>query len=305
MPALTPLALVAGFLFSRFFVLFAPAVTWMFALLTLSGALRLTVSDMKQTLKRPAPIFLFLIICHIVIPLLAYGTATLFFYSNAAIIAGYVLLYSTPTAVSSTIWSQIYKGDMALTLTIILADVILAPIVTPLTVAMFVQTQIELDISNIVWELVLMVVIPTLAGIILNQASKGKIPDLIAPPLAPIAKLSIFFIIAGNTAAAAPSINIADPVTLIVAALCLVLGVVAYLVARPAARMAKLSPEKTVSIVMACGMRNISAGATIAVRFFPPAAALPCLLGIVFQQTLAAIMGKLLLRNNNINVNPK
>ncbi|MDR0995290.1 MAG: bile acid:sodium symporter family protein [Tannerella sp.] len=297
MPILTPAALAAGFFFSKVFIVFAPFVVEFFALLTLSGALRLTVGDMARCLRHPFPILLFLLVCHVLIPLLAFGASRLLFAANAAVIAGYVLLYATPTAVSTTIWAQIYKGDMALTLTIILLDVLLAPIVTPATVALLVGAKVHLDMSHMAWELVLMVVIPTLVGIFLNESSHGKIPDKIAPPLAPLAKLSIFFLIAGNTAVAAPSIHLSDPLTLLVGILCLVLGIAAYLVAAPVARLAKLPSDKTVSLVMACGMRNISAGATIAIRFFPTQSALPCLLGIVFQQMLAAIVGKAVLKS--------
>lgn len=39
------------------------------------------------------------------------------------------------------------------------------------------------------------------------------------------------------------------------------------------------------------GMRNISAGAVLAVSYFPPAVAVPVVLGMLFQQTLASIYG--------------
>jgi hypothetical protein len=57
----------------------------------------------------------------------------------------------------------------------------------------------------------------------------------------------------------------------------------------------RLNPEKRTSLFFAAGLRNISAATTIAIEFFPPAAALPALLGIVFQQSMAAIMGKILM----------
>jgi predicted Na+-dependent transporter len=162
-------------------------------------------------------------------------------------------------------------------------------------VALLVGARIEMDARGIALGLVLMVLLPTVLGIIINETSHGKIPAILGPPLAPVAKVCLFLIVAGNTAAAAPSVNLKNPETWIVAGVCLALGILAYLLAKPAARLARLGTDKTVSVVVACGMRNISAGATIAIQFFPPEAALPCLLGIVFQQTLAAIMGKALL----------
>jgi predicted Na+-dependent transporter len=43
-------------------------------------------------------------------------------------------------------------------------------------------------------------------------------------------------------------------------------------------------------------MRNLTAVTTIAVSFFPEATALPAFLGILLQQSIAALMGKLLTR---------
>ena len=39
------------------------------------------------------------------------------------------------------------------------------------------------------------------------------------------------------------------------------------------------------------GMRNMGAGAVIAVTYFPPAVALPVILGMLFQQVLASLYG--------------
>jgi predicted Na+-dependent transporter len=50
-----------------------------------------------------------------------------------------------------------------------------------------------------------------------------------------------------------------------------------------------------VSLFFAAGLRNITAATTIAIAYFPAAAALPTVLGILFQQTTAAIMGRLLM----------
>ncbi|MGE1198271.1 hypothetical protein ACQJ18_26655 [Priestia megaterium] len=42
------------------------------------------------------------------------------------------------------------------------------------------------------------------------------------------------------------------------------------------------------------GMRNISAGAVLAISFFPHPAAVPVVIGMLFQQILAAFYGQLI-----------
>jgi predicted Na+-dependent transporter len=49
------------------------------------------------------------------------------------------------------------------------------------------------------------------------------------------------------------------------------------------------------------GMRNISAALVLATTYFPPLAALPVILGILFQQTFVGLLGGVLFgkRRNN------
>ncbi|MDR2136453.1 MAG: hypothetical protein LBO76_07545, partial [Treponema sp.] len=59
--------------------------------------------------------------------------------------------------------------------------------------------------------------------------------------------------------------------------------------------LCRLDREKQITVFFSSALRNISAAATLAIEFFPEAAALPALLGIVLQQTMAALMGRLFL----------
>ena len=50
---------------------------------------------------------------------------------------------------------------------------------------------------------------------------------------------------------------------------------------------------KVVTLTFCGGMRNISAGAVLAVSYFPAPVAVPVVLGMLFQQVLAALSGRL------------
>jgi predicted Na+-dependent transporter len=71
---------------------------------------------------------------------------------------------------------------------------------------------------------------------------------------------------------------------------------IGYVLSKLTGIAGRLEPEKRIALFFSAGLRNISAATTIAIDFFPEAAALPCLLGIVFQQVTAAFMGKVLLK---------
>ncbi|MDR2257589.1 MAG: hypothetical protein LBE14_00415 [Treponema sp.] len=296
MPVLTPSGIVLGFLLPGIFIRLRPLVPLLFSIMTLSGSLKLTVRELGQTVKSPLAIGLFFLSTHILMPLAALFFSSLVFRGDADTVAGYVLLYSAPTAVSGFIWVAIFRGDNALCLTLILLDTLLAPLVVPGTVSLLLGAQVPIDISGIAVSLILMVVIPTVLGVGINELSRGKIPGLVCPYLNPLAKLCMVTMIAANTSPVAPRIRLDDPKVWLTAAMCIVLAVTGYVLSRLTGGAGRLKPEKRITLFFSAGLRNISAATTIAIDFFPAAAAMPCLLGIVFQQVTAAFMGKFLLK---------
>ncbi|MDR1307731.1 MAG: bile acid:sodium symporter [Treponema sp.] len=295
MPILTPAGVALGFLLPGIFSALRPFVPWLFAVMTLSGAINLKVREFGLALRDPLPIVLVFAASHVVMPLTALFVATLVFRDEGGIISGYVLLYSIPTAVSGFIWVSMYRGDKALALALILIATIAAPLITPFTMSALLGTSAALDMPGIALSLVLMVVVPTVIGIGTNEISRGKVPRLISPWLNPLAKFCLILVIAANTAAAAPKVHLADPQVWIIAGVCVFLALVSYGVSRAIGMLSSLSPEKQVTVFFSTGLRNISAAATIAIEFFPEQAALPALLGILFQQIIAALMGRLFL----------
>jgi len=297
LPVTTPLGIVLGLLLPSVFSHLRPFVPWLFGIMTFSGALKLRAREFGATIKSPSPILLFLVSAHILMPAIAMFASSLFF-DNADIVAGFVLLFSGPTAVSGFIWVSILKGDMALCLTLILLDTLLAPIVVPGSVSVLMGAKTAMDTSGIAVSLILMVVIPTFLGVAINEASKKKIPNLICPYLDPLSKICLLLVIAANASPLASWIKFTDTLVWKTAALCIALTTGAFLISKLAAVTGKCRSPKDTTLIISGGLRNNSAVMTIAVTFFPEAAALPVLLSIMFQQTIAAIMGKVLVRKN-------
>jgi tagaturonate reductase len=300
MPVLTPAGIVLGFLLPGVCIKLRPFVPLLFGMMTLSGSLKLTVRELGQTIKSPWGIGLFFFSSHILMPLIAFLLSSLVFKEDPDAIAGYVLLYSAPTAVSGFIWVAIFRGDNALCLTLILLDTLLAPLVVPGTVSLLLGARVAIDMSGIALSLIFMVVIPTIAGVGLNEFSRGKVPALVCPYLNPLAKVCMVTMIAANTSPVAPKIRLEDPKVWLTAAMCVVFAMIGYVLSKLTGMAGRLKPEKRITQYFSAGLRKISAATTIAIEFFPEAAALPCLLGIVFQQVTAAFMGKILLKKPDI-----
>jgi len=264
--------------------------------MTFSGALKLTAKELGIAVRSPVVILLFFFTSHIIMPLAALLLSSLFF-NDTDLITGFVLLFAGPTAVSGFIWVSIYKGDKALGLTLILLSTILAPLIVPITLSVLIGEKVVLDMSGIAISLLFMVVIPTIIGVLINEISKTKIPKIICPGLDPLAKICLILVIAANSSVVAPNIRFNDFLIWKIALLCIFLTVLGFILAKLTGKIVKCNEEKSISMFFAGGLRNFSAVLTIAVAFFPEVTALPTLLCIVFQQIIAAIMGKLMIKN--------
>jgi len=297
-PVTTPMGIALGFFFPHIFIRVRPYVPWLFGMMTFSGALKLRASELSDTVRRPAPVMLFFAASHVIMPLAALLLSSLVF-DNADVIAGFVLLFSGPTAVTGFVWVAIFKGDKALGLTLILLDTLLAPLIVPGSVSILMGTKIAMDMSGIAISLLFMVVLPTILGVLLNEISKGKISERLCPSFDPAAKLCLILVIAANASPIAPGIRFDDPLVWTVTLVCVALTIGSFFLAKLNGFICKCGGEKSVSMIISGGLRNNSAVMTIAVTFFPEAAVLPTMMSIIFQQTIAAIMGKFLFKKND------
>ena len=296
MPLLSPLGVVLGVGFADFFILFRPYISWIFAVITLSGALKLRAKELGKAVSSPMPILFFFVGSRIVMPLAIFFLSRLIFWNDPDTVSGYVLLYSVPTAVTGLLWVSIFGGNSALFLTLILLDTALAPLLVPGTVRLLLGTSIRLDMTGMAISLSFMIVIPTVAGIALNEFSRGKIPALVSPYLAPFSKFAIVLLIAANSSGAASQIRPDNPRLWVIIAVCIFFSVSSFMFARFLSRAGKFDREKQISLFFACGLKNIGAAMALTINYFPAAAALPAVLGIIFQQTTAALMGRILLK---------
>ncbi len=301
MPIITPLGVLVGFILGSRVSWMKPSVTWLFAFLTFSGALGISSSSFLKVVKKPKNILVFFLGTNVIMPIIAWALASLFFGSEPAVVTGYVLLLSIPTAVSGYIWSAIYKGNGALSLTLVLVSTIMAPLLTPLTISFLTQSSVTIDSTSMMLSLLKMVVIPSLLGISLNSLTKGRVTVHLAPSLKPFSKIALFFVIIINISLVSERLlTDASWAYLPIALLCAFLAASGYPIAYTLGKLFKIPYEENISITFATSMRNISAALVLSIEFFPAQTALPVIFGIVFQQTVCAFMGYFLFGQNTI-----
>ncbi len=293
MPILTPVSLIIGVLFADIGHQVLFLVPFIFAIMTFLGSLSLNFKGLTSFSKYPGVILFTIAFLHIIMPIWAYFVSTVLFNDHMLTI-GFILSVAVPTGVTSFIWISFSKGHLALGLSIILIDTLLAPIVMPALLHLVIGETVAINTAAIMLDLLWMIVLPSIAGIVLNELTKGKIEDTIGKTLAPFQKLSLFLIIMINSSAIAPFFeNITWEIIWIIVVV-FILAVTGYVFCLILGHFI----WKDVSIITASlftgGMRNIAVGVVIASTYFPPKVVMPVVFGMLFQQVLAAQFSKVL-----------
>lgn len=300
MALVTPLCLFTGVLFAAQFGRVLFLVPYVFAFMTFCGSLGSKFSDIGRVVQHPLPLFISLLVLHLALPLLALAAGSLFFPQNPYIITGMVLEFVVPSAVVSAMWVSIYRGSTPFTLSVILIDTLLAPFCVPLSLHLFVGSNVQVDTVGMMKELLLMVAIPALLAMSLNQFTGGAVKQTLSPKLAPFGKLALMMVVCANSSKVAPFIRNMTPRLFAVAGAILLLAVMGYALGWASAALQKQKRELAVSMTFSCGMRNISAGAVIAAAYFPAEVMFPVMIGTLFQQVLAACFAQLLTKRYGV-----
>ncbi|MFC6651967.1 bile acid:sodium symporter family protein [Paenibacillus rhizoplanae] len=290
MPLLTPAAIVVGVLNEALLLPLTWLVPWIFAGMTLIGSLKSNFRDLLAVLVKPQKLIILLVILHVVMPLIGWLAAMLF-PGDPYTVTGYVLLFAIPTGVVSVVWVSMHGGNIALTLALILIDTLLSPLIVPATLYVLMGASVQMDAGEMMRGLLWMVVLPSVAGMLLNQFSKGKISTACGPPLAPFVKVGLFIVVSINGASIARYLKHPDGKLFLIIAVTFVTVALGYVIGAFVSRRLHYDHESSVAVQFNSGMRNLSAGAVLAVRYFPPSVALPVISGMLFQQILAACSG--------------
>ena len=293
---LTPLSLVLGVLLESIGQHLLFLVSWLFAFMTFTGSLNMKFKDVKIFVKHPAIILFSIIFLHLLMPLWAYFLATVIFDDHLLTI-GFVLSVAVPIGVSSVIWINMCKGNLPLGLSIILIDTLLSPFIIPAMLYIVSGEKIELDVASLIFNLILMIVLPTILGILVNELSKGEIPKKYGKKLAPFSKLCLFAVVMINSSTIAPYLNDFNVQLISVLLLVLVVAGSGYVFALLIGRYVLKDYSVMTTLVFTGGMRNIAVGVIVATTYFPSKVAMPVVFGMLFQQVLASVFSKLVTKS--------
>lgn len=132
------------------------------------------IGDFEAVIKSPKAVIIGVLCQFIIMPLLgmllAFGTKL-----PPEIAAGIVLIGCSPSGLASNVMSYLAKANLALSVTVTSITTLLAPIVTPLLMKLIAGAYIEINMLQMMWDIVKMILLPIGAGLIFNKLVQGKL----------------------------------------------------------------------------------------------------------------------------------
>jgi len=288
---MAPLAITIGIILGDNLSPYRYLAMYIFAFLTFTGSIGMRLSDFKRILKRPLPIFIFILYAHIVLPILGFLICSIFFKSNKDIILGYVLLLSGPVAVISFIWSDVYDGDGALSISMIIVDTFVTPILMPIMAKILIGDSIKINVGGMMSSLCVMVVIPLIIGLAVNEVTKGKAKENAIVYLQPFGKIALFIALILTISKITKTIMGLRFNDLSILLVNLGLTISAFTLGYYN-QSKKMNEEERISVSCGVGLRNNTVTLIIATTYYSSVTALPIIAGLLFQQFLASTFCK-------------
>ena len=258
--------------------LFTGMKSWIVPLLTIvmfGMGMTLTWDNFRQVLKSPFLILLGFSLQYLVMPFAAY-LISLAFNLPAALMAGMVLVGSSPGGTASNVITYLGKGNVALSITLTLTSTIFAVGLTPLLSLLLLNHVVPVPAGEMFLDILQMVLVPVLVGTAINSffgKKMGSIRDIF--PL--LSTLAIVLIIA--IVVALNKTKLSD-VGLILVAAVMLHNLVGLTVGYYIPKLLKFDVTVCRTIGIEVGMQNSGLAVALAVKYFSAAAALP---GAIFS----------------------
>ncbi|WP_416151623.1 bile acid:sodium symporter family protein [Salipaludibacillus sp. HK11] len=291
MAFITPIVLFIGIYASTWIDDWTMIVPWLFMIITFASSTKIEIPQLIKTIRKPIPILFCLVILQVIVPAIAYIIGSVVFPNDPMTLVGIVLAFILPTAIASLIWVSIYEGETSLALTIVFINTLFAPIFIPLTLYFLFQTSVSFDLPELTIGLVQMIVIPSILGIVVKHFTSGQFVNQ-QVPLDLLAKICLLTVILINGSVVAPYFIPLHWNVIIITLIILLISMTAYVIAFTVSQLFRFSNLERISITFCAGMRNIGVGAALAIVYFPAEVALPVVVGTLFQQLLASVVGK-------------
>ncbi|MER6193774.1 bile acid:sodium symporter family protein [Streptomyces cyaneofuscatus] len=269
------------------------------AIIMFGLGLSLTTDDFRRVTRSPKAVVVALVLQVLVLPLVAFGLVKLFDL-DPLLAVGVMLLAASPGGTTANLFSHLFRGDVALNITLTAINSVLAaitiPIITNLAIDHFdAQGDLGLQLGKVV-QVIAIVLIPVAIGMAVRRRSA----DFAARADRPVRIFSIVvLVIVSAGALLGERENLADymqQVGLVTGIFCLASLTLGY----AGARLLRLDKRQAIASSMEVGIHNTTVALTIALSVLDSTeVAIPSAVYSVLMYVLATAFGYLITRRHS------
>jgi BASS family bile acid:Na+ symporter len=221
----------------------------------------MSLQDFAGVVRMPKAVAIGLLCQYTIMPLLGFVIAKMSGFPPE-IAAGVILIGVSPSGLASNVMSYLAKANVALSVTLTALATLMSPIVTPFLMKLLAGQFIPIQVGEMMWSIVKLVILPIVAGLLFNRFFHGKTPWLDrAMPLVSMSGIAIIITII--TAAGRDSLLDIGLALVIAAVLQNVLG---YFLGYWSCRLLKMPLRDCRTIAIEVGMQNAGLASGIALE---------------------------------------
>ena len=271
-----------------------PRIPMLLGVIMFGMGMTLRVEDFKEIFKRPRDVLIGLLAQFSIMPLLAFGLATIF-QLPPELATGVILVGTCPGGTASNVITYLAKGDLALSVSMSMASTILAPIVTPLLTWFLAGAWVNVSFFDMMLSIVQVVIAPLLLGIIVNQIFADFVKRVVKI-LPVISIVAILLIVGGVVSVEADKILQMGLLIMLVVVLHNLCG---YGLGYCVAKISGMNVAKTKAVSIEVGMQNSGLAVSLAMTHFSAAAAIPGAIFSVWHNISGSIAANYLAQKSN------
>ena len=285
-----------------------PNTAYLLGLILFGMGLTLTTEDFKRIAKRPIPVVLGTVAHYVIMPGLAW-LLCMIFHLKGATAAGVILVGSCPSGTSSSVMAFLSGGDVALdvsieTLSTLFAPLmiptlstLLAPLMIPTLLSFLAGQYVSVPAQSLFLSTLRIVVVPIILGVLVHSIFGKKIDAIIK--IMPLISQSAILLIVGAVVSANHA-NIFTAATALVIPVVMLHNLCGYALGFGFSKILGLEEPQQKAITFEVGMQDSSLGATLAMKYFVPQAAIPSTIFSIWHNISGSILSSWW-KNHSIN----
>lgn len=265
---------------------FAPDVSYLLSVILFGMGLTLTKEDFIRIGKQPVAVILGTLAHYVIMPFIAFALTQIFHLTGAAAV-GVILVGSCPSGTSSGVMAFLAKGDVALDVSIETLSTLLAPMMLPFLLTVYAGKYVDIPTTSLFISTLKIVVVPIILGVLVHTLLRKPVEKVI-PAMPFVSQLSILAII--GVVFAANHAQLFTSETAIIIPVVMLHNLLGYLLGYGFSRLIHLNKAQQKAITFEVGMQDSSLGATLALKYFLPTAAIPSTIFSIWHNISGSIL---------------